>query len=49
MYDEDFVLQDDKPWVIGEFVWTGFDYWANRLMMKVGHPKFLFWNQCGFA
>jgi beta-galactosidase len=20
------VLQDDKPWVIGEFVWTGFDY-----------------------
>jgi beta-galactosidase len=24
--DKDFVLQDDKPWVIGEFVWTGFDY-----------------------
>ncbi len=24
--EEDFVLQDDKPWVIGEFVWTGFDY-----------------------
>lgn len=24
--DEDFVFQDDKPWVIGEFVWTGFDY-----------------------
>ncbi len=24
--DEDFVWQDDKPWVIGEFVWTGFDY-----------------------
>lgn len=24
--DEDFVLQDGKPWVIGEFVWTGFDY-----------------------
>ena len=22
----DFVEQDDKPWVIGEFVWTGFDY-----------------------
>lgn len=22
----DFVMQDDKPWVIGEFVWTGFDY-----------------------
>lgn len=24
--DNDFVLQDDKSWVIGEFVWTGFDY-----------------------
>jgi beta-galactosidase len=24
--EEDFVLQDDKVWVIGEFVWTGFDY-----------------------
>ncbi|MFV5695248.1 DUF4982 domain-containing protein [Flavobacterium sp. LB3P122] len=24
--DDDFVQQDDKPWVIGEFVWTGFDY-----------------------
>lgn len=22
----DFVQQDDKHWVIGEFVWTGFDY-----------------------
>ncbi|MEM0965857.1 MAG: glycoside hydrolase family 2 TIM barrel-domain containing protein [Verrucomicrobiota bacterium] len=24
--DDDFVMQDDKEWVIGEFVWTGFDY-----------------------
>lgn len=24
--EEDFVLQDDYDWVIGEFVWTGFDY-----------------------
>ncbi|KQS37020.1 DUF4982 domain-containing protein [Pedobacter sp. Leaf194] len=24
--DDDFVMQDDKPWIIGEFVWTGFDY-----------------------
>jgi beta-galactosidase len=24
--EEDFVLQDDHDWVIGEFVWTGFDY-----------------------
>lgn len=24
--EEDWTLQDDKDWVIGEFVWTGFDY-----------------------
>ncbi len=24
--EDDFLLQDDKDWVIGEFVWTGFDY-----------------------
>ena len=24
--EDDFILQDDQPWVIGEFVWTGFDY-----------------------
>ncbi|WP_426485210.1 DUF4982 domain-containing protein [Flavobacterium sp. 2] len=24
--EDDFILQDDKTWVIGEFVWTGFDY-----------------------
>ena len=24
--DVDWALQDDYPWVIGEFVWTGFDY-----------------------
>lgn len=24
--EDDWVLQDDQPWVIGEFVWTGFDY-----------------------
>jgi beta-galactosidase len=24
--DDDFVWQDDHDWVIGEFVWTGFDY-----------------------
>lgn len=24
--EDDWVLQDDRPWVIGEFVWTGFDY-----------------------
>ncbi|MCH5335119.1 MAG: DUF4982 domain-containing protein [Alistipes sp.] len=24
--DDDFAMSDDKPWVIGQFVWTGFDY-----------------------
>ncbi|MDR2497930.1 MAG: DUF4982 domain-containing protein, partial [Tannerellaceae bacterium] len=24
--DDDFAHQDDYPWCIGEFVWTGFDY-----------------------
>ncbi len=24
--EEDFMLQDDNDWVVGEFVWTGFDY-----------------------
>jgi len=24
--DEDFALSDDKPWLIGQFFWTGFDY-----------------------
>ena len=24
--EEDFMLQDDSDWVVGEFVWTGFDY-----------------------
>ena len=24
--DDDWVWQDDKEWVIGEFVWTGYDY-----------------------
>ena len=24
--EDDWVLQDDNDWVIGEFVWTGFDY-----------------------
>ncbi|MCL3782249.1 DUF4982 domain-containing protein [Prolixibacteraceae bacterium JC049] len=24
--DDDFAAQDDKPWLIGQFVWTGFDY-----------------------
>ena len=26
LMEDDFTLQDDRPWVIGQFVWTGFDY-----------------------
>ena len=24
--DDDWAMQDDRPWTIGEFIWTGFDY-----------------------
>ena len=24
--DDDWAMQDDHPWTVGEFVWTGFDY-----------------------
>jgi beta-galactosidase len=24
--DDDFFIQDERPWTIGQFVWTGFDY-----------------------
>jgi len=24
--ESDFIMEDAKPWVIGQFVWTGFDY-----------------------
>ena len=24
--DDDFAMQDDLPWTMGQFVWTGFDY-----------------------
>lgn len=24
--DDDWQMQDDRPWTIGEFVWTGYDY-----------------------
>ena len=36
--DDDFVLQDDKPWVIGEFVWTGFDYLGEPTPYDVAWP-----------
>jgi beta-galactosidase len=37
--DDDFVLQDDKPWVIGEFVWTGFDYLGEPTPYDEGWPS----------
>lgn len=37
--DEDFVLQDDKDWVIGEFVWTGFDYLGEPTPYDEGWPS----------
>jgi hypothetical protein len=37
--------QDDKPWVVSLFGQV-LIIWANlRLMMKVGHPEVLIWNQ----
>ena len=30
--DDDWVWQDDKDWVIGEFVWTGYDYLGESLL-----------------
>jgi beta-galactosidase len=43
MYDEDFVLQDDKPWVMVSLFGQVLIIWANlRLMMKVGHPSSYF-------
>ena len=26
--EDDWIWHDDKPWAIGEFVWTGFDYFS---------------------
>ena len=33
--DDDWVWQDDKDWVIGEFVWTGYDYLAERPLLAL--------------
>jgi beta-galactosidase len=44
--DEDFVLQDDKPWVLVSLFGQVLIIWANlRLMMKVGHPEVLILNR----
>lgn len=37
--DEDAVLQDDNDWVIGEFVWTGFDYLGEPTPYYVEWPS----------
>lgn len=37
--DDDFVLQDDKEWVIGEFVWTGFDYLGEPTPYNAAWPS----------
>lgn len=37
--DDDAVLQDDNPWVIGEFVWTGFDYLGEPTPYYVEWPS----------
>jgi beta-galactosidase len=37
--DEDFVWQDDYDWVIGEFVWTGFDYLGEPTPYNAAWPS----------
>ena len=37
--DDDAVLQDDHDWVIGEFVWTGFDYLGEPTPYYVEWPS----------
>ncbi len=37
--DDDFVWQDDYDWVIGEFVWTGFDYLGEPTPYNVAWPS----------
>ena len=34
--DDDWVWQDDKDWVIGEFVWTGYDYLGEPVIICIG-------------
>ena len=37
--DDDFAVQDDNPWTIGEFVWTGFDYLGEPTPYKEYWPS----------
>ena len=37
--DDDWAMQDDHPWTIGEFVWTGFDYLGEPSPYKEEWPS----------
>ena len=37
--DDDWAMQDDHPWAIGEFVWTGFDYLGEPTPYKERWPS----------
>lgn len=37
--DDDWAMQDDHPWAIGEFVWTGFDYLGEPTPYKEYWPS----------
>lgn len=37
--DDDWAMQDDHPWTIGEFVWTGFDYLGEPSPYDSGWPS----------
>ena len=37
--DDDWAMQDDYPWAIGEFVWTGFDYLGEPTPYKTRWPS----------
>lgn len=37
--DDDWQMQEDRPWLIGEFVWTGFDYLGEPTPYDVYWPS----------
>lgn len=37
--DDDWAMQDDHPWAVGEFVWTGFDYLGEPTPYKEYWPS----------
>lgn len=39
--EDDWIWHEDNAWGIGEFVWTGFDYLANRLLIILTGPAIL--------